>query len=258
MWWIVAAISFLSLVVVWTELAHALDAARRRAPRGTWPAWLLWHFDRLFVRILHRASFHGIENLERLDLDRGLIVVANHTAGVDPALVQAAAPFEIRWMMWSAVNKGIAKWLGAGYLRSIVVDQDGRDVRPLREAIRHVRQGGVLGIFPEGGIERPPHRIYPFRPGVGLIVSHCRAPVLPVWISGTPYTESAMQSVFRLSRSRVVFGSPLEFRDDATPDEIATAIRARLASLSGWPLENERDRVREHQTRRPAPDTIPA
>ena len=74
-----------------------------------------------------------------------------------------------------------------------------------REAIKHVRGGGVLGIFPEGGLERPARTILPFQAGVGLIIRRTEAPVLPVVVSGTPIADQAWTSLVRFSSSVVTF-----------------------------------------------------
>ena len=47
-----------------------------------------------------------------------------------------------------------------------------------------LREGGCLLIFPEGGRSRAA-RLQPARPGVGLLWSYARVPVLPVHLTGT-------------------------------------------------------------------------
>jgi 1-acyl-sn-glycerol-3-phosphate acyltransferase len=61
------------------------------------------------------------------------------------------------------------------HLEILPVTYGPQDAATFREAMRHVQAGGVLGIFPEGGITRPPQEIRPFlgwgrphrRPGQG-------------------------------------------------------------------------------------------
>jgi 1-acyl-sn-glycerol-3-phosphate acyltransferase len=92
----------------------------------------------------------------------------------------------------------------------------------------------VLGVFPEGGIERPAGTLRPFFPGVGLIIARSGAPVLPVWISGTPRTDTAWDSLLRTSRTRVVFG-PLIRPVGRDSEDIARQVRAWFKQVSGWP-----------------------
>jgi len=167
-----------------------------------------------------------------------LIIVANHTAGVDPLLIQAACRFEVRWLMASDMRHPALEWLWV-YAHIIFVDRAGRDSMGPREAIGHVRSGGVLGIFPEGGLERPPRTIQPFQPGVGLIIKRTGAPVIPVVIDGTPIADQAWGSLIRRSRAVVRFMDPIRYEKTWTSEGIAIDLRRRFSQWTGWPLHGE-------------------
>jgi 1-acyl-sn-glycerol-3-phosphate acyltransferase len=189
---------------------------------------------KLYCRVYHGLRVEGVENLPP-SLSGPLLVVCNHTAGVDPALVQTACPFEIRWMM--ARDMMLPRyerfWT---WLRIIPVDRASRrDVTGAREAVKHLREGGVIGVFPEGGIERPPRTLMPFMPGVGLLASKSRSPVLPVFISGTPVTPKAWGSLWVPSRAVVRFGPLRTYSNAMTPDQISEDLRDWFAQTSGWP-----------------------
>jgi 1-acyl-sn-glycerol-3-phosphate acyltransferase len=167
-----------------------------------------------------------------------LIVVSNHTSGADPLLIQAACTFEIRWMMASDLMvdsaAGFWKWR-----RIIPVARTGRDTSAAREAMAHVKAGGAIGIFPEGGTERPPGQIRPFLGGVGLIVHRTQAPVLLVWISGTPECERALEALRRRSHARVRFVDLIRYPEKTKAEEIVRDLRRRLSAASGWTLNDE-------------------
>lgn len=152
------------------------------------------------------------------------MLVVNHTAGVDPLLVQAACPFFIRWMMGRDMRArhlaDIWEWVDI-----IDVDRKGRDTTSARAAIRVLREGGIVGIFPEGRIERPRGALLPFHPGVGMIVQAGGARVLPVFIQGTPDTRTAWGSLFRRGSARVRFGPVMQL-PRAGAEETTAAIRA--------------------------------
>lgn len=166
-----------------------------------------------------------------------LILIANHTAGIDPLLIQASLPFEVRWMMAQDMRAPVLEPLWS-YARIIFVDRDKGDARALREAIRHVKEGGVLGLFPEGGIERPAERILPFAEGVGLIVARTGAPVLPVVVSGTPRVDPAWASLWRTSRSVIRFLPVVGFEGRAKrlgAEGIARELEGLFVEATGWP-----------------------
>jgi 1-acyl-sn-glycerol-3-phosphate acyltransferase len=204
-------------------------------PRGEVESGLLWRFSQVYARLVHRLRVAGREHLPREREPGPLILVVNHTAGVDPVLVQAACPFHIRWVMASDMRHPALEWMWR-WNQVIFVDRENGDVSGAREAIRHVKAGGVLGIFPEGGIERPARTLRPFQAGVGFIIRRTGARVLPVVIEGTPETAQAFTSLVRTSRSTVTFHEPIEFGKSMSPEEIATELRRRFQEWTGWPM----------------------
>ena len=117
--------------------------------------------------------------------------------------------------------------------------RDGSDMAAAREAIRHVRSGGVVGIFPEGGIVRPTGQIRPFHQGVGLVIAKTEAPVLLTWVRGTPEATGMMAALKSRSRTFVDFIDRLEYTGRRDPRGMTSRLRSRLSEASGWPLCQE-------------------
>jgi 1-acyl-sn-glycerol-3-phosphate acyltransferase len=209
----------------------------RAVPPGGDPVHgLMWYGIRVYSRLFHRARYEGQEQLRRKTDPGGMIVVANHTSGVDPLLIQSACHFHIRWMMAADMMIPELDWVLTS-TNIIPVARDGRDSSSAREAIRHIRSGGVVGIFPEGRIVTH-GEIRPFHTGVGLIAAKTQAPVLLVWISGTPETDSMPRSFITPSHARVVFAELTRFKT-RDPKEITQQVREKLADMSGWPINDE-------------------
>ncbi len=232
------AILIAAALLVWAFVCQRLLAN----PRGDVETGLFCGLMWLYARVVHRLSVEGLEHVPQSRTPGPLIVVANHTAGVDPLLVQSLSPFAIRWMMAADMRlpqfDPFWRWTGI-----ITVNRFDSEVSGTREAIRHVKGGGVLGIFPEGGIERPPKHILPFYDGVGLIVRATKAPVLPVLISGTPTADPAWASLYRPSRARVRFLPPIEYstaqRGSLGAKEITRDLRERFIEGTGWPPNDD-------------------
>jgi 1-acyl-sn-glycerol-3-phosphate acyltransferase len=195
-----------------------------------------------YARVYHGLRVVGLPHVPRERVPGPLIVVANHTAGVDPVLIQIACPFEIRWIMAMDMRLPSFEWFWT-WARIISIPR-GNELAATREAIRHVRhgndgRGGVLGIFPEGAIERPEREVLPFLRGVGLIIKKSNAIVLPVIIEGTPQVDPAWASLWRPSRSRLTFKQPIDYRESTlTPDEISADLRRRYIEWTGWPAND--------------------
>ncbi len=217
-------------------LAHVI----KRAPRTEIVWGLAWIVVSIYVRIVHRVRYEGLENIPaRADAQIApLIIVSNHSAGIDPLLIHVACPFDIRWMMMRKMMlrpfAPLWEWLDI-----IPVEQGGRDSAALRTAIRHLQSGNVIGIFAEGGLEHPPEHINPYQPGVGMLVLKGKARVLPVVIRGTPQVARAYTSLLIPSHARVRF---LPIRDYASTPLNATGIALDLeltaAAALDWPRDN--------------------
>jgi len=227
-------------LVAWAFVARWL----MRSPlKGDAVGGVFFAFGRAYVRLAHGLRVHGRAAIPRLGEDQRapgpLIVIANHTAGIDPVLIQAAVPFHIRWMMAEDMRLGQLEWLWQ-WLRVIFVSRTSRDSIGTREAIRHLQAGGVIGIFPEGGLERPAYQLLPFQPGIGLLIKRTGARVLPVIVDGTPQVDPAWASLWSPSRSRLRFKPPLDYsHSEMSAAEIAKDLRQRFMEWTGWGLNDE-------------------
>jgi 1-acyl-sn-glycerol-3-phosphate acyltransferase len=203
------------------------------------PLDLAWGASQVYVRLVHRLRVEGAEHIAGAIAARGreraLVLVSNHTSGADPLLIQAAFPIRVRWMMMRGMMVPALDRLW-NWLEIIPVGQDGRDTLALRSGLRHLRDGNVVGIFAEGGIERPYATIMPYQAGAGLLALRSGARVLPVVISGTPRSDSALAGLVRTSRAVVRF---LPVRDYAKSGldaaGIALDLEQEAARVLGWP-----------------------
>lgn len=227
--WLLVALLWLILIVIGLRV-------RALATRGDVLSGLALLGIRGYARLVHGLRVGGRENIPSRDEEGPLIVVSNHTAGVDPLLIQAACGFEIRWLMAEDMRlpalEAFWEWGGV-----IFVDRENRSTAPVRRAIAHLRSGGVLGLFPEAHIERPPRVLLPFHAGIGAFVKQTGARVLPVIIEGTPTgTRTAWSSLYRPSRSRLRMMPVIEYpRREMTPAQIAEDLHDRYVEWTGWP-----------------------
>ncbi len=210
----------------------------RTGPGGDPGTGLLWLTVRVYCWFMHRPTVTGREHVPGTNAPGGLVVVSNHTGPIDALVIQAACRFEIRWMMAVDMMIPALEWLWRRQ-RVIRVSRNGRDSGPVREAIRHVKDGGVVGVFPEGAIVQPGGELRPFHEGVGLIISGSQAPVLLIWLTGTPDSPRMGEALSTRSRTRVVFLDRIEFEKGTKPATITRTLRERLVEASGWPVNDE-------------------
>lgn len=225
--WILSILILASLVLAGFFARWILDN-----PLGTFEGGVLYRLGQAYVKIVHNLRVHGSDHIPNTSSPGPLIVVANHTAGVDPILIQSALPFPVRWVMAEDMRAPALEWFWK-WQGVIFVGKPGSEALGLREALNHLRNGGVIGIFPEGGIERPVRQLLPFYAGLGTLVRRSSAAVLPVLVEGTPQVDPAWASLWRPSHSIIRFG-PIMRDLSGTPQQITETIRQRFLEWSGW------------------------
>ncbi len=140
--------------------------------------------------------------------ERGpVLLVANHTCSADPSFIQACCPRPIIWMM--AAEFFALRRLGWLFelAEVIPVKRGQRDATSLKRALRALDAGRVVGIFPEGRIERS-SELLPFAPGAMHIARRARAPVLPVALDGSQ-RNSSLPGAYLLPRDVWISFGPL-------------------------------------------------
>jgi 1-acyl-sn-glycerol-3-phosphate acyltransferase len=164
---------------------------------------LLRILGRVFVRLLARVEIHGLERFPR---EGPLIVVGNHTGAMEVVLLTIYSPRPIEYL-------GSVDIPHEGYIAAIVYSYGfipifrGKASRASLEASLDVlRQGGVLGLFPEGGIWEP--AIRRAQAGVAWLSYRGQAPMLPI---GFGSTRGALSDMLRLRRPRLTMyvGEPM-------------------------------------------------
>ena len=196
---------------------------------------------RPLARFVHRTRWVGFDRLRVPE--GGFVIVANHASGLDPPLMQFAVPRKVRFMMAKEQMHPALGWLWSR-LQVLPVTYTAADAGMLREAVRHVKSGGVVGVFPEGAIERPPCVLAPFAEGTGTLVALTKAPVVVLWIHGTPTLGNALLDPFvpRRTPAVVEFVATIDFAAEGVrePAEITSRLRAAIAAASGWPTRDAR------------------
>jgi 1-acyl-sn-glycerol-3-phosphate acyltransferase len=197
---------------------------------------------RTWARVMHRVRWEPPEAWEAarevIRADRGAIVVANHASGIDPFVLQMPFRRRIRWLMARAQMLPALDGLWRR-IAVIPVEYGPKDASSFREALRHVRDGGLLGIFPEGGIARPPGELRPFQEGAGFLIARGKVPVILCLIEGAPVATSALAGIVTRSRCVVRCLGVIDFSAERDPSAINARLRALLHEASGWPLNDE-------------------
>jgi 1-acyl-sn-glycerol-3-phosphate acyltransferase len=196
--------------------------------------WYLlgYSLSRAIAKTFFNYRVIGAENM----IEEGpCIIAANHCSYLDPPLVGVACKRAIHYLARKSLLDVPVLGPVLPELNVIPVDQKNADRSALMGAIRVVRNGGAVLIFPEG-TRSPDGKLQPAQPGIGMIVAKTCAPVVPVRISGSFAAFPRGASWPRLAPVQVSVGpavyfegSEAEERDlyQKTSDRIMDAIAVR-------------------------------
>lgn len=147
------------------------------------------------LRMFHRLKLVDPQNLPPAG-QGGVIVAAIHNGPLDAALISAAAAERGRAVRWvadkDACNTPVIGPMirGVGCIPIASVRGKGADPAQIKEAMAEaaavVRDGGTVGIFPEGIIHPffESKRTYEFKTGVIRLAIETGAPIIPTWARG--------------------------------------------------------------------------
>jgi 1-acyl-sn-glycerol-3-phosphate acyltransferase len=169
----------------------------------------------IILRGVFRTRIVGRERVLR---EGGLLIVCNHISFADPPLLGAVMPRPVEFMTMAEMFR--KPWV-AKLLRTIgcfPVDRSRTDSGAAREAIRRLRAGRCLAIFPEAGIRLGEKSVLGgdpvFKDGAGSIALLGEAAILPVIVRDTrkPYVARNWLPIHqgRLGRATMslTFGRP--------------------------------------------------
>jgi 1-acyl-sn-glycerol-3-phosphate acyltransferase len=202
-----------------------------------WPLRLINFAGRVFTwltfGVFFRIERRGGHHLPRTG---GVMIISNHMSWFDPILLNLVlrrAPhwlamvelFKTRFSHWFFTHAGV-----------IPIDRSQPGSAPLKEAIRLLRAGRALVVFPEGGIHHGPHSVLGGDPeikeGAALIAVKAGVPIVPAIIEGARQTYVKQNWFFRRCTIRLTLGEVFHLPPHYKRDGAHAGIREKLLALA--------------------------
>ncbi len=159
----------------------------------------------VFVRLPFRVRIHRAAKIPR---SGGVVLVANHSSMIDGPLLfgmlSRSAVFLIKHEMFRGPLGWFLRKIGQLPIRRGEIDRT-----PLMTAVRLLRAGGLVGVFPEG--TRGDGSVANAQHGAAWLARTSGACLLPVACRGTRRPEGRRRRF--LPRVDVLFGDPVTLPD---------------------------------------------
>lgn len=198
----------------------------------------------LILRIWNRLEVTGQENVPT----QGPVLLAtNHVSYLDPVVVGVASPRQVVFMaqtrLWKTPFMRLYLWL----MDCIPVERGTVDRKAIRESIKRLKAGSVVGIFPEGERQHS-GELSQAKRGVGLLAVHAGVPIVPVFVQGTHEALPRGGGGYLPVKIQVAFGPQILYTDlrfstgrpegeshSARHEALAQAVTASWRQLSEKP-----------------------
>ena len=149
---------------------------------------ILHSFARAWSKLIMKTIFSPLQviGLHKIDHSRPHVYAVNHASALDIPVLYAYLPFQFRIVhKKELLSYPIVGW----HLKrsgQVCVDQQhpARSVASIRSALKTLKAGMPLVIFPEGG-RTADGRIQPFLPGAFFLAIKAEVDIVPIALVGT-------------------------------------------------------------------------
>ena len=146
----------------------------------------MYRFLRFLALVLTKVWFRlrrsGGENIPE---SGAAILVCNHIHLMDVACTMAMTRRQVYFMAKKELFEGaFLRWVLSS-IGTFPISRGDADLSGIRTALRIVKEGKLLCIFPEGTRNRDAKQpLLPLQEGVAMISLRAHSPIVPMWVQG--------------------------------------------------------------------------
>jgi len=166
---------------------------------------IIKNFSLLIFKLIFRLKIIGSKNIPKTG---SFVIVANHSSLLDGFVLVSSVKPKVTFMSAAHLFKipfvgNILRGVGA-----IPVQGKGSDIKLIKEAIKVLQAGGVLGIFPEGRIVNEKDG-FSAKAGAAYLAMKADVPIIPMAIKGADKALPAGAKFPKLNKIEVKIGKPI-------------------------------------------------
>jgi len=161
----------------------------------------------IVLRVGFGLEVHGQEHVPRHGT---FILASNHLSFLDPLVLGVACPRRVCFMARDTLFRHPLLRVFLHGVRVIPLKRDESDVTAVREALKRLRAGEPIALFPEG-TRQLSGRLGRAKRGVGLIALKAQVPIVPALVTGTFAALPPRSPRLHRTKIRVAFGPPISY-----------------------------------------------
>lgn len=182
----------------------------------------------IYCKIVYRIKIVGKEKIPKKG---ALLFCGNHRTYLDPPLITVTAGRKMSFMAKEELKKSPLMRFLCFNFDGIWVKRDSKDIGPLKSALKILKNGGCIGIFPEGtrnGLEKNNGKL---KNGASYMALKTGAKIVPIGIQGPakPFTKNT-----------IIYGDPIEVSkylvdgkiDKDSEDKLSEELKDRIVELT--------------------------
>ncbi len=177
--------------------------------------WFALIFSKLWL-------WFKVEGREHIPAKGAFIFAANHSSYLDPLLLAASTSRPIHFITRvNLLSHSLLGWI-LRHANAIPAKRHSKDMSLIKDSLRLLAKGKVIGIFPEG-VRTKDRLLHRAKSGIGMLVYMAKAPVLPAYIEGTFDALPRRIRTFKRHPVRVYIGKPIYFTKEFAGEQTKEA-----------------------------------
>ena len=153
-----------------------------------------------FIQIVYPYKLIGREKVK----DGPAVLVGNHYRIWDIIHMACTTKERVHFITKQELYKNRFLRYLCNEVEAIPVSRDGQDAKAIMMALRYLKKGEKISMFPEGTRNRTEEELLPLKGGAALFAIKARVPVYPVM---------CLRKTRLFCRTKIMVGDPIDFSD---------------------------------------------
>ena len=174
---------------------------------------VVWAALLVVTKVGFRVSAKGLDRVRQFKDNGGVVIICDHVSYSDPVFhYEVIRPKQWpRFMAKDDIMHGFFGWF-LGMHGAFPVSRDSADLSAIKRAVRYLKDGEVVALFPEGTRRGKGNVDLRMHAGAALIARMAKVPVIPSTVHNAEKIKRTGERL-RFPKVTVEYGEPLHLKD---------------------------------------------